>query len=65
MCRKHLFTQNGRTIAALPPTGNALTQHTLRSVYQGAHGWGQVILPTRCLPSPGDWGCKNKDWEPS
>ncbi len=33
-CCKHLFTQNGRSIDAVPPTREALNQHTKRSATQ-------------------------------
>lgn len=34
-CRRMLFTKKGRSIESLPPTKDALMQHTKRAVYQG------------------------------
>ena len=46
-------------MAALPPTGDALTQHTLRSVYQGAHDWGLFCqLAAYLHRETGDGGTK-------
>ena len=38
-------------MAAIPLTGDALTQHTLRLVYQGAHDWGLFCLLGTSLPT--------------
>jgi len=55
-CRKNLFTQNGRSIDALPPTREALKQHIKRAAYQAGYCWGQMMVSTPELPSPSDWG---------
>jgi hypothetical protein len=65
--RKQLFTKKGRTIDHIPPTQAALIQHTKRAAYQAGHCWGQMMVATPELPSPGDWGWKKNDtgrrWE--
>ena len=40
--RGHLFTKLGRQIDHIPPTSEALLQHTKRATYQGGHIWGQT-----------------------
>jgi hypothetical protein len=54
--RKHLFTQKNRAIDAIPPSQAALLQHTRRAVYQGAHIWGQALVPSPVVPCPSEWG---------
>ncbi len=61
LTRKQLFTQKGRTLDCIPPTKAALIQHTKRAAYQAGHCWGQMMIPTQDLPSPGDWGWKKND----
>ena len=39
--RRHMFTR-GRQLENIPPTSAALHQHTLRTVYQSGHIWGQT-----------------------
>jgi len=51
--RKHLFTQNGRSIDALPPTREALKQHIKRAAYQAGYCWGQMMVSTP--PVTGRW----------
>jgi len=55
-CRKHLFTQTGRSIDAFPPTREAPQQHPKRAAYQAGYCWGQMMVSTPELPSPSDWG---------
>jgi hypothetical protein len=67
LARMHLFTQKGRAIENIPPSKGALVQHAHRAVFQGGHCWGQCLLPSPVLPSPGDWGWKldaNGIWTP-
>jgi hypothetical protein len=64
--RKQLFTQKGRTIDGLPPTGAALIQHIKRATYQAGHCWGQLMIASPELPSPSEWGWSKKaegGWE--
>lgn len=60
-CRKHLFTQTGRSIDGLPPTREALKQHIKRAAYQAGYCWGQMMVSTPELPSPSDWGWVHTD----
>ena len=53
---KHLFTLNGRSIDAPPPTREALIQHIKRAAYQAGFIWGQTMVCTPELPSPSEWG---------
>ena len=39
--RKVLFSQKGRTLESIPPTSDALIQHTKRVAYQAGHCWDQ------------------------
>jgi hypothetical protein len=57
-CRKYLFTRKDRQLENIPPTEDALYQHTLRAVYQGVHVWGQALVCDQNLPSPSAWGWK-------
>ena len=66
--RRHLFSRRGKALESIPPTEAALTQHTLRAVYQAGHVWGQALLPTPNLPSPAVWGWDKSDtglWKPN
>ena len=56
MARKHLFTQSGRSIEAIPPTREALIQHIKRAAYQAGFCWGQMMICLPELPSPAEWG---------
>ncbi len=59
--RKQLFTQNCRTIDALPPTRAALIQHAKRAAYQAGYCWGQMMIPAPELASPSEWGWVQRD----
>lgn len=59
--RRELFTKKGRAIDGLPPTREALLQHTKRAAYQAGYCWGQMLIATPELPSPVNWGWKVKD----
>lgn len=54
--RKQLFSKKGRAIDGLPPTRDALIQHTKRAAYQAGHCWAQMMTPAPELPSPREWG---------
>ena len=63
---KQLFTQNCRTIDALPPTRVALIQHAKRTAFQAGYCWGQMMIPAPELLSPSEWGWVQRDsgcWE--
>ena len=57
-CRRQLFIKHGRQLEGLPPTRDALQQHTLRAVYQGGFVWSQALFPMQILPNPELWGWK-------
>ena len=54
--RKVLFAQKGGTLENIPPSADALLQHTARVAYQAGHCWGQCIVSNPDLPSPSEWG---------
>ena len=60
-CRKHLFTQTGRSIDALRPTREALKQHIKRAAYQAGYCRGQMMVSKPELPSSSDWGWVHTD----
>ncbi len=55
--RKHLFIQKARSLENLPPTQEALKQHTRRAIYQ-EYCWNRALLAQQELPNPADWGWK-------
>lgn len=59
--RQELFSKKSRTLEKLPPTQEALLQHTNRSVYQGKHIWAQTLVTQPVLPSPSEWGWQRDD----
>ena len=52
---KVLFAQKRRALENIPPTADALLQHTARVAYQAGHCWGQCIVSKPKLPSPSEW----------
>ena len=54
-CRKVLFATKGRSLEAIPPTHDALFQHTRRAIYQ-ASCWRQSLIAQQNLPDPNAWG---------
>ena len=65
--RKVLFAQKGRTLENIPPSADALLQHTARVAYQAGHCWGQCIVSNPDLPSPSEWGWARSEshaWTP-
>ena len=67
-CRKHLFSNKGRSLDAIPPTKGALEQHIKRAAYQAGQIWGQSLIRSPKVVSPAEWGCWKKDandrWTP-
>ena len=66
--RKELFAHKGRSIESIPPTADALFQHSKRSVYQSGYCWGQCPVFVPELPSPSDWDWQkvpDQTWQPS
>ena len=41
---------------AIPPTQGALLQHSLRTLYQGGHIWGQSTIIQPIYPDPSTFG---------
>ena len=54
--RKDLFSKKARSL--IPPTREALEQHTMRTVFKGAYMWGQVLISQPVIPLPSAWGWK-------
>ena len=59
-CRRILYTRRNRSIENIPPTADALLQHTLRAALQ-AHIWTECLCPNAVNYSPADWGWKSVD----
>ena len=60
--RQQMFAQKGRGLDAIPPTKEALFQHTKRAVYQAGHCWGQACNTNPQLPYSRSWewlSCSN------
>lgn len=64
--RQVLFSQKGRSLDNIPPTSDALLQHTRRVALTAGHCWGQSLVSLPEMPSPGDWGWSKCDtgWTP-
>ena len=64
--RQDLFSKKSRTLEKIPPTQEALFQHTKSSVYHGEHIWAQTLVTQPVLPTPSEWGCQrdDKSWTP-
>ena len=64
--RLELFYYKARDFDHLPPTKDALFQHTLRAAYQAGHVWGQALITCPVLPEPSQWGWMKKEtsWVP-
>ena len=68
ICRKDLFTRKSRQIENIPPTRNALLQHSKRAALQAGHIWFQSVIRMPELPDPAHWGWmrldENSPWKP-
>ena len=65
--RKDLFTRKGRDIDTIPPTADALLQHTKRAVLQAGFCWGKSLEKSPHLPLPSEWGWEKGPqalWQP-
>ena len=64
--RIDLFCKNSRSIENIPPTEDALFQHTLRAVLQAGYCWAQALVPQQDIPDPSKWGWNNVNgkWQP-
>jgi len=56
-CRRILYTRKNRAIENIPPTANALLQHSKRASLQ-AHIWKDCLSATAEIRVPTDWGWK-------
>ena len=63
--RRELFCLKNVTMERMPPTQNALLQHTKRAVYQ-ASIWVTSTEVQQMIPSPSDygWGQVDNVWSP-
>ena len=63
--RRELFCLKNVTMERMPPTQNALLQHTKRAVYQ-ASIWVTSTEVQQMIPSPSDYGWEQVDnmWSP-
>ena len=63
--RRELFCLKNVTMERMPPTQNALLQHTKRAVYQ-ASIWVTITEVQQMIPSPSDygWGQVDNVWSP-
>ena len=59
-CRRLLYTKRNRAIENVPPTADALLQHTKRAALQ-AHIWTTCLDAVGNQCSPSDWGWKEED----
>ena len=64
--RQELFAKKSRTLENIPPTQEALLQHTKRAVLQGGFVWGQSSSKQLDIPCPSNWGWYRDDnsWSP-
>ena len=64
--RQELFGKKSRTLENIPPTQEALLQHTKRAVLQGGFVWGQSSSKQLDIPCPSNWGWYRDDnsWLP-
>ena len=62
-CRKVLFASKGRSLEGIPPTSDALLQHTKRAIYQAGYCWSQSLVAQQNLPNPNEWGWKSEEDE--
>ena len=65
--RRVLFCQRNKTMENIPPTQDALIQHTKRAAYQTGI-WATSLLPQQNTPTPEGWGwtweMENQSWFP-
>ena len=54
--RKVMFANKGRELDKIPPTRDALVQHSRRAILQASFVWHDMLKPQLSLPSPADWG---------
>ena len=63
-CRRHLFTQRGRSVDACPPTKDALELHIRRATLQ-SHIWTHATYLEERDVNITDWGWRIEEGIPS
>ena len=65
-CRKNLFARKGRSMESIPPTRDALIQHTKRACFQAVFVWNQCLKVSPPIPHASNWGWElsNGQWNP-
>ena len=58
--RKDLFARKGRSLEAIPPTLDVLTQYLKRAVYRAGFCWAQSLLRDATLPDPNGMGLEGE-----
>ena len=59
--RLDLFARKQRSYDLIPPSQNALKEHTKRAAYQAGHIWGQCVIRDPELQCPSKWGWSKED----
>ena len=54
--RKQLFSHGKCTLEKIPPTQEALLQHTKRALHQAGYVWRQAREREQHIPDPSEWG---------
>ncbi|KAE8744656.1 hypothetical protein FOCC_FOCC008717 [Frankliniella occidentalis] len=65
--RQHLFATEGKPLLLIPPTAEALKQHTRRAAYQAGIIWGKSLdksWDNHPLPSAWGWKSQQGQWVP-
>ena len=63
--RRELFCKKSKSLENIPPTQDALFQHTKRAIIQ-SNIWTTSLSSIQNIPSPREWGWKKEDnsWKP-
>ena len=61
--RMDMFFKKSQNLENVPPSKNALLQHTKRAIYQTGI-WSQCLEPIQNLPPPSDFGWINSSVDP-
>jgi hypothetical protein len=62
-----LFSKSTRSLENIPPSRDALQEHTKRAVFQAGYVWAQATVRRPEVPSPEDWGWERGEngWTPT
>jgi hypothetical protein len=65
--RQMLFSKSTRSLENIPPSRDALQEHTKRAVFQAGYVWTQATVRRPEVPSPEDWCWERGDngWTPT